>query len=311
MKVSVCIPTYRYGRYIAETIDSILGQTFTDFELLIVDDNSQDGTADIVVSYAQRDPRIRFSVNPENLGMVKNWNYCLSQAQGDYIKFVFGDDLLASPDSLARMVSLLDADQSISLVASSRNLINERSEVQAIASGFHKDCTLPGTEVINYCLLRQKNLIGEPTVTMFRRSQAGRGFKENYQQIVDLEMWFHLLEQGRFAYISDQLCSFRVHERQQTARNNENLNDVDDVLYLLEDYAGKGYITLPRFMKGYLRYDHLYGIRKRSLRDEVKRQAAQKLISSHCGAAAFWAWYPFYKVFKPCLKLYKRLLYKM
>jgi glycosyltransferase involved in cell wall biosynthesis len=308
LKVSICIPTYRYGRYIAETIESILRQTFTDFELLIIDDNSPDDTADIVAQYAQRDTRIRFSVNPENLGMVKNWNFCLSQARGDYIKFVFGDDLLASPDALERMVSLLDSDPTISLVASARNLIDERSEVLAATSGFQGDCTLAGTDVINHCLIRQKNLIGEPTVTMFRRSQAPRGFNEKYQQIVDLEMWFHLLEQGKFSYISDRLCSFRIHTQQQTAHNNENLNDVDDVLYLLDDYGDKTYITLARFMKAYLRYDHLHGIWKRSRISVSKRHAVRKLISAQFGQSAFWGWYPVYKVFKPCLKLYKMLL---
>lgn len=308
MKLSVCIPTYRYGRFIAETIESILNQTFADFELLIIDDNSPDDTAEIVARYARRDARIRFSVNPENLGMVANWNRCLSQARGDYIKFVFGDDLLASPDALERMVSLLDTDRSISLVASGRHLIDEHSTVQSGLSGFRTDCTLDGPAVINYCLFRQKNLIGEPSVTMFRRNQAARGFLENYQQIVDLEMWFHLLEQGRFSYISDRLCSFRVHGSQQTARNNENLGDVHDVLYLLADYADKPYITLGRFMKTYLRYDHLYGIWKRSQRDQNRKQEARMLISDHWGRAGFWGWYPIYKVFKPLLKLYKMLL---
>ena len=308
MKVSVCIPTYRYGHFIAETIESILCQAFTDFELLIIDDNSRDDTAEIVARYARRDARIRFSVNPENLGMVKNWNLCLTQARGDYIKFVFGDDLLASPDALGRMVSLLDSDQTISLVASARNLIDERSNVMSELSGFRKDCTLAGPGVINYCLFRQKNLIGEPSVTMFRKSQASRGFRENYQQIVDLEMWFHLLEQGRFSYISDRLCSFRLHSKQQTVRNNENLGDANDVLYLLKDYAGKPYITLANFMKAYLRYDHLYGIWKRSQSDEIRRRSARALINANWGLAAFWGWYPIFKVFKPFLKLYKKLM---
>ncbi|NVN89334.1 MAG: glycosyltransferase family 2 protein [Desulfuromonadales bacterium] len=311
MKVSVCIPTFKYGRFIAETIESILCQTCTDFELLIIDDNSPDDTADIVSRYAQQDARIRFSVNPENLGMVKNWNYCLSQARGDYIKFVFGDDLLAAPDALNRMVSRLDSDQTISLVASARYLIDERSAVLSELSGFSKDCTLSGPDVINYCLSRQKNLIGEPSVTMFRRNQATRGFNENYQQIVDLEMWFHLLEQGRFSYISDRLCSFRVHQKQQTARNNQNLGDINDVPHLLEDYAEKPYITLSYFMKAYLCYDHLHGIWKRSQHDQSRQQAVRTLISDQWGLVAFWGWYPMYKVFKPFLKLYKMLIQPM
>src|SRR6185369_11714393 len=117
-KVSVCIPTYNYAAYLAETIESILAQNFADFELLIIDDNSTDDTRAVVEPYAQQDPRIRFSVNPKNLGMVQNWNHCLAQARGEYIKYVFGDDLLASPDTLGRMVGLLDDDGAVSLVCS-------------------------------------------------------------------------------------------------------------------------------------------------------------------------------------------------
>src|SRR6185369_13911842 len=117
-KVSVCIPTYNYGNYIAETIESVLAQNYSDFELLIIDDGSTDRTAEIVDSYARQDPRIRLIVNEVNLGMVENWNSCLEQAKGEYIKFVFGDDLLASPDALGRMTALLDNDNTVSLVCS-------------------------------------------------------------------------------------------------------------------------------------------------------------------------------------------------
>src|SRR3954464_8515957 len=107
-KISVLLPTYRYGRYLAEAIDSVLTQDFRDFELLISDDHSPDGSAEIIRGYAARDGRIRFQIQPRNLGMVPNWNWCLAEARGDYIKYVFGDDRLCSPAALGRMLALLE-----------------------------------------------------------------------------------------------------------------------------------------------------------------------------------------------------------
>ena len=278
-KVSVCIPTYNYGNYIAETIASVLAQNYSDFELLIIDDCSSDQTAQVVESYAKQDPRIRFIVNEVNLGMVENWNSCLAQAKGEYIKFVFGDDLLASPDALGRMVSLLDNDDTISLACSARNLINESSLVTKIESHFNTGI-IEGTEVINHCLANQWNYIGEPSVVLFRKCQAGRGFNSIYKQIVDLEMWFHLLEQGSFAYINEPLCSFRIHGQQQTRVNAENLAALNDIFYLQGDYLDKEYVHLSGTMKAYLKFDSLYGIWKLYKNNRISRSEAIEIISS-------------------------------
>jgi glycosyltransferase involved in cell wall biosynthesis len=306
-KVSVCIPTYNYAAFLPEAIESILGQRFTDFELIIIDDNSTDDTRSIGQHYARRDPRVRFSVNPENLGMVQNWNLCLEQARGEYVKFVFGDDLLASPDALGLMVQQLEGAPSVSLVCSARAIIDERSKLMRIESYIKKTGVLPGADVINSCLLRKKNLVGEPSVVMFRRSQAARGFLVNYRQIVDLEMWFHLLEQGDLACLEEPLCSFRVHGRQQTQVNEENVSDLFDFCYLAQDYLDKEYVTLSGFMKGFVRYDGFFRIWKLHKRGKLSREAAQQLIDTHYGLARFRRWLPWYKVFKPCLKLYLKI----
>lgn len=310
-KVSVCIPTYNYGNYIAEAIESILAQNFTDFELLIIDDCSKDQTAQVVESYARQDSRIRFIANEVNLGMVENWNACLAQASGEYIKFVFGDDLLASPDSIGRMVSLMDNDKSISLVCSARNLIDESSRVTRVESNF-KTGIMAGTDVINRCMLDQGNLIGEPSVVMFRRCQAGRGFNPMYKQIVDLEMWFHLLEQGSFAYIDEPLCSFRIHGQQQTAKNKETQSHLKDSVYLLEEYLHKDYILFSTFKKKYIEYDNLYNIWKLNSRNIISRETTMELtdLTRSFSRFSYLMWYPFYKMFKPFYKQYKKMAKK-
>jgi glycosyltransferase involved in cell wall biosynthesis len=306
-KVSVCIPTYNYAAFLPETVESILGQNFSDFELVIIDDNSTDGTRGLIESYAQKDPRIRFSVNACNVGMVENWNGCLAGARGEYVKFVFGDDLLASPDALGQMVALLDGDQAISLVCSARNVIDEKSRFLRVESPMGKSCVLFGFELINSCLVQKKNLIGEPSVVMFRRAQAGRGFLPNYRQIVDLEMWFHLLEQGSCAFIEQPLCSFRIHGQQQTVKNEENVADLFDFCYLAGDYLDKDYLTLPSLMKQYIRYDGFFGIWKLYLRGKIDEDTACELIETHYGFAKFKSWLPAYKLFKPWVKMYRKV----
>lgn len=304
-KVTVCIPTYNYGNYIAETIDSILSQKYADFELLIIDDCSKDQTAQVVESYAKKDPRIRFIINKVNLGMVENWNECLSQAKGEYIKFVFGDDLLASPDALGSMVTLLDSDKTISLVSSSRYFIDQSSQVIKIESNFETG-NLAGTDVINRCLEYQKNLIGEPSVVLFRRCQAGRGFNTIYKQVVDLEMWFYLLEQGSFAYINEPLCSFRIHGQQQTKVNAGNNSLLYDYYYLHRDYLNKEYLRLSGFMRAYLEFDSLYGVWKLYKNSRITRSEAIELINSNSNFSYFRFWYPFYKMFKPVFRQYRK-----
>lgn len=128
-KVSVCIPAYNYARFLPQAIESVLSQSFGDFELLVIDDGSTDDTRDVVAGYAARDGRIVFRANPVNRGMVPNWNLCLRESRGEYVKFLFADDFLVSQDALGRMADILDADASVSLVASARHVIGPDSGI--------------------------------------------------------------------------------------------------------------------------------------------------------------------------------------
>ena len=310
-KVSVCIPTYNYAKYLPETIESILAQTFTDFELIIIDDCSTDHTKDIGLYYASKDKRISFSVNPSNIGMVRNWNVCLSETKGDYIKFVFGDDLLSHKEAIAKMADVLDSNNNIALVSSARKIIDEISKEKKIWSSFRNITAAEGTEIINKCLYEQKNLIGEPSSVMFRRHNAIRGFNEKYKHLVDLEMWFHLLEQGDFSYIGEPLTSFRIHQGQQTNKNWENADELDDTQYLLDDYVHKSYVNMSRFQKNYVIYDYNYQRWKAYKEKRISKQQAFEKINRSYDLAEFYIFLPLYKIYKPFVKLNKHVQHIM
>ncbi len=295
------MPTYNFAPYLAEAIESVLHQTFTDFEFLIIDDCSQDASADIIRQYAARDQRIKFIVNKRNLGMVKNWNYCLEEAGGEYVKFLFGDDKLASREALAKMVSVLDSDASAALVASARNVINERSRVVSRKSEYHGTGKRLGTDIIQDCLFEQRNKIGEPTVVLFRKAHAQRGFNTAYQQLVDLEMWFHILEQGDLYFFDELLCSFREHAEQQTRKNLARGLEIDEAFLLLQDYARKPYIRLSRFKRAYMNYIPAYGVWKLYTKHrKISKQAAREKIRNRYryDTVAFYAFYPVFKFYK-------------
>src|SRR5947209_3678095 len=92
--VSICVPLYNGAAHLAECLESVLGQTFADVEIVLVDDGSTDDTVTITESFAHRDSRVRLYRNPKNLGLVANWCRCVELANGKWIKFLFQDDFL-------------------------------------------------------------------------------------------------------------------------------------------------------------------------------------------------------------------------
>jgi glycosyltransferase involved in cell wall biosynthesis len=309
-KVSVCMPVFQGAAFLSDAIESVLGQDFQDFELVIIDDCSGDGTDVIVQGYASRDPRIVFKVNEYNLGMVANWNNCLETARGCYVKFLFQDDIFTSPECLGKMVNVLDSDPTVSLVASGRRLINKNSEFVKEESFFPSSVSAEGFDIISYCLLKYGNVIGEPSAVLFRKKLAVRGFNPNYRQIVDLEMWFHLLEQGRFCYVAEPLCGFRIHSAQQTRENIRNLVHLDDFNLLYSEYFPKQYLHLSCLAREHIRFHQYYNVwkhvrGKRYNRNLYNRNLALEIISSYYSSAGFLVRLFVYKLYNPVFKIFR------
>lgn len=240
--VSVLIPTYEYARFLPEAIESVLAQDFQDFELIIADDASQDATADVCRKYAARDRRILIVRHEKNLGLVGNLNWCLQKARGKYIKFLLADDRLNHPSALQKMVDVLDKHPEVSLVTSSRLIISEQSIPVCLKNGLgRKDRLFSKEQVFRRCFSVEghNNLIGEPSAVLFRRDQALRGFSPDYRQLVDLEMWFHLLQYGTLYYIGEPLCCFRRHPLQQTEINRRLGACLTEPLALFSAYSGR------------------------------------------------------------------------
>ena len=211
-RVTVAIPTYRGAAHLGAAIDSVLSQTFGDFELLVLDDNSPDDTAAIVARFP--DPRLVYLRNPRNLGPLGNWDRCLAEGRGVYFKLLPHDDVLHSC-CLERQVAVLEADvqQRVALVFSSRDIMAPDG-TRLTRRGYPGDPNglIPAAEVMRSCIRRGTNLIGEPGAVLFRKSLADKvgGFDATYPYVIDLDYWFRLLRHGDAYCCPEPLAGFRV-----------------------------------------------------------------------------------------------------
>ena len=217
--ISVCIPSFNNARFIDAAIRSVLGQTLDDFELIVVDDHSSDGTGERVRAYS--DSRIRFVENDRNLGHEGNWNKAMGEARGRFIKILPGDDILY-PRCLERQTAAF-GDRSagdIALVSCARDIINERGRIMMRRAFPGKEGSVPGREAVRKSVRAGTNLIGEPAAVLMRADLIARTglFSAVNLYVIDLDYWARLLLHGRLAVIPEPLCGFRVSRAAASTR---------------------------------------------------------------------------------------------
>jgi glycosyltransferase involved in cell wall biosynthesis len=234
-KVSLLLPVFNGARYLAPAIECALNQSYSDIELILVDDCSTDDSWTIAESFASRDSRLRLFKNSVNKGLFQNYNRCLDLSRGDLIKPFAQDDLL-HPQAVERMVKAFEENPSVSLVSCGKNWIDSAGKPLQEFRLFPKHEIVPGKQVVLYNLLRLSNWVGEPSTVMFRKSAMGGGFDIEFYHYGDIEYWFRILEHGDYLFLSDILCSFRRHPESSTTRNLHGMYFALDVFRLIKKY---------------------------------------------------------------------------
>lgn len=214
-RISVVVPSYNSVEFISATMQSILAQTLSDFELLVSDHSSTDGTWEALQQFTA-DPRVRLSRLPSGGGAPANWKAVTDLATGEFIKLVCGDDLL-TPDSLAEQVGALEAHPSAVMAASPRDVIDAvgrpvlRNRGLAGLRGEVK-----GAEAIRRTVLAGTNIYGEPASVLFRRAalvDAG-GWDGRFPYLIDQATYCAVLRRGSLVAVPRSLAAFRVSESQ-------------------------------------------------------------------------------------------------
>ncbi|SNS58840.1 Glycosyltransferase involved in cell wall bisynthesis [Ekhidna lutea] len=226
--VSVCVPLYNGEKYLRESLDCIVNQTYKDLEILIVDDCSLDDSMAIAQEYQLKDGRIRIVHNQQNLGLVGNWNRCIKEAKGEYVKFHFQDDLMMN-DTIEKMV-LMAKNSNLHVVITDREYIFEDGinntffdRLPRLSDYFRDNAIIKPTFISNILkdLGIEMNFMGEPILGLVREevfSDYGK-YDESLRQIVDFEFWIRLALNIQIGFIPERLHTFRVHGHSEGARN--------------------------------------------------------------------------------------------
>ena len=216
--VSVVTPFYNTESYLAECIESVLGQSYRNFEYLLVNNCSTDRSVTIAEGYARQDPRIRLVHNTSFLTQTQNLNHAVAQISPDsvYCKIVQADDFLF-PACLTEMVAVAQANRSVGLVGA-YTLLGWKDRAAVYLDGLRYPSTVTsGPEICRQFLLRERFVTGNPTCTMVRSDlvRGRRPFYNEVSPVEDIDVVFDLLRDSDFGFVHQVLT--------YTRRENESI----------------------------------------------------------------------------------------
>ncbi len=206
--VSVLMPVYNAAPYLEAAIESILSQTYGDFEFVIVDDGSTDDSLRMIQAFAGKDGRIRLLRHEANLGIVKALNDGLSACRGEWVARMDADDI-ALPDRLERQQQAMAADASIGALGGALAYI----DAQGRDLGLIRRCS-PSASPLS------ANPLLHPTV-MLRRSicvQNNLAYQEEYRYAEDYYLWLEIRRHAAIAALEDVVLKYRIHDQASRSR---------------------------------------------------------------------------------------------
>ncbi|TYA56654.1 glycosyltransferase family 2 protein [Formosa maritima] len=247
--VSICIPTYNGEVYLVEALESAINQTYPHLEIIVSDDASKDGSLRIVDSYKTKTKIPIHVYHHEPQGIGANWNNCVHKAHGEYIKFLFQDDVLDA-HCISKMMALALANPQLGMVYSKRDFIYSQltpklKEFIAYYSNLHlywEDLKVVSGILSGKAYLKDKqflnspkNKIGEPTNVLLKKTcfDTVGYFNEELQQALDSDYWYRVMTCFDIGFIDETLASFRLHDKQASAVNKQREIPDKDLVYKL------------------------------------------------------------------------------
>ena len=240
-KVSIAMPVYNREKYVAQSIESVLNQTFTDFELLICDDGSTDSTWSVLENYACKDKRVKLFRNKTNLGISKTLNKLISHSEGEYLARQDSDDLWLK-GKLKMQVDFLDNNKDYDVVDGKCKFINSKGRKKLL---YHYHMQIFGhvNEYLNFqcfvlhscVLIRLQKLI-----SLFPN---GNIYRKDFDGIEDYDLWSRVINDIKFYKLPRVLFLYRIHEQSSwsTQKQNVRKNFIENAITITHKNIHKNY----------------------------------------------------------------------
>jgi len=215
--VSILIPSYNHARFLAQTIESVLSQSYTDFELIIIDDGSVDNSREIIQQYSEREKRIKSWFHEQNKGIAYTFNEGLRRAQGKYIALLGSDDLWFF-DKLEKQVALLEKNENL-VVWSEGEIIDATGKATGELFTQRHHATKKRKSGTIFEELLQGNYIFGSSVIVKRENAMNVKFNESLQYLNDFLFEVELAEKYPFYFVSTPLAQYRIHGENITLKD--------------------------------------------------------------------------------------------
>lgn len=227
-RVSVCIPNYNNGPYLAQAVESVLQQTVGDLEVIVCDNQSTDNSVEIARSFS--DPRVRVYVNERNLGIYGNFKRTTELACGKYLKFLCADDWL-DPAYLEAALAYFEQYPDAGLVTTRQVAVTNEGKVVTVRAEAVRGKEFYTPDEYFQAILRRINPIGNPTRVMVRRDafDSVGGFDPTNEYAGDLDLWLRIAARYPVAAVPVTLCYERKHAAQMTHIYVKQATDIRDI----------------------------------------------------------------------------------
>jgi len=230
--VSILVPLFNREQLVAASIKSAMSQTFTDIEIIVVDNQSSDGSYDVVAELATEDPRIKLHRNDQNIGPVRNWIQCAELASAPYSKLLFSDDLIA-PSYLEKTLPFILSPE-CALVYSSVIIGEQEWQGQLFYQAFANDCKLMRESFLRTTTYLDNFAPVSPGAALFRTSDLQMNIRTELPGVdsypftetgAGVDWLIYALTGLRYpltSYVAEPLCFFRYHPGSITVANEDN-----------------------------------------------------------------------------------------
>ena len=281
--VSVVTPVYNGEKYLPECIESVLAQTYENWEYVIVNNCSSDRSLKIAQDYAEKDSRIRVHDNRDFLPMVENFNQSLLQIapKSKYCKVIHADDVLF-PECISKMVALAEEKSSVGIVGS---YVLEGCRVKCDGLPFPQTL-FSGREICRWSLMGTSPVsgglyvFGSPT-SLLIRSDLIRSrkpfYNDKYLQVIDQEVCYYLLQNVDFGYVHQVLTHSRLHDESQTSSNEIMNRLILEKIMLLQEFKSV-YLSSKEYEGRLAQLIHMY---YRFLADSVFDRRGKEFWNFH------------------------------
>ena len=219
-RCSVILPVYNGNPFLGEAIQSVLNQSFVDFELIIIDDGSTDNSTQVIKTYTQKETRI-LSVLRDHRGLSASLNEAIDRTSGEFIARLDDDDIWL-PDKLERQIEYLIQNPDIKLLGSSVSFINEQGYEIGGMQGFNKNEGLSGEYLLTK--MKRNNMFCSSSV-IFVKSIVDSigGFNSDYSTSMDYDFALRILSGFKGAILESTLVKYRIHNRMMTIHQRSRM----------------------------------------------------------------------------------------